>query len=318
MPVATRSQSLRRDRGEDDARPDITSKKPVRRNHTTGARGAQSRLTRTIWEARLENFKVDPVFLSGQTFARTVDPFTKIKKLLDDEVKVERELIATSQTWRHMIYPLDQQNYLAIKSLLSPAEDVTRCTMAVRNHIATLLSKGQSNAWSCDLRAVQALVHRDYDGDPARLLRPVDQLSGDSCLAFQATPHLPLAGSWPSILYQNLDFNSHEPEEGFLMNRLLVTVYKAIHRRATDVSPSQKFPVTAASIIYIATLVSFWISAREKYTKLNGRDVVLATPSTRGLVQGLVTMVGELDAQGLRMLNRAQAILDRLKAAHVT
>ncbi|KAH6880565.1 hypothetical protein BKA70DRAFT_1447145 [Coprinopsis sp. MPI-PUGE-AT-0042] len=173
MPVATRSQSLRRDRGEDDARPDITSKKPVRRNHTTGARGAQSRLTRTIWEARLEKYssRLTPVFLSGQTFARTVDPFTKIKKLLDDEVKVERELIATSQTWRHMIYPshrLDQQNYLAIKSLLSPAEDVTRCTMAVRNHIATLLSKGQSNAWSCDLRAVQALVHRDYDGDPAQ------------------------------------------------------------------------------------------------------------------------------------------------------
>ncbi|KAH6901539.1 hypothetical protein BKA70DRAFT_1229708 [Coprinopsis sp. MPI-PUGE-AT-0042] len=298
MPVATRSQSLRRDRGEDDARPDITIKKPVRRIILLVPEGRNPVLRARSGKLGLRTSRLTPCSSQVKHLQRTVDPFTKIKKLLDDEVKVERELIATSQTWRHMIYP----NQIPTLS----REDVTRCTMAVRNHIATLLSKGQSNAWSCDLRAVQALVHRDYDGDPARLLRPVDQLSGDSWL----TPHLPLAGSWPSILYQNLDFNSHEPEEGFLMNRLLVTVYKAIHRRATDVSPSQKFPVTAASIIYIATL-------RLKHTLTVTLFRLLSEFLQRHRQEAWYKAL--LDGgRGLRMLNRGPGILDRLKAAHVT
>ncbi|KAH6905249.1 hypothetical protein BKA70DRAFT_1226015 [Coprinopsis sp. MPI-PUGE-AT-0042] len=274
MPVVTRFQSLRHgDRG-DETCPENPGNKPLRRGRTGTKGQAQARLTRAIWENRLQNFKTDVVFLSGKTFARTVDPFTNIRKLLEDEVKVERELIATSQTWRHMIYPshrLDQRRYLAIKSLLSPEEDITGCTVAVRNHIATLLSKGQSNAWSCDLLATQALVHRRLQVDcgedvqeqcvqAEHLLRPIDQPSGETLMAFQAAPQPLSPGSWPAVLFQNMEFNLHQPEEGILMNRLLVTVYKAIHR-----GPGPKLPVTAASIAYIATLVVSAVAAPGTY-----------------------------------------------------
>ncbi|KAH6883627.1 hypothetical protein BKA70DRAFT_1446634 [Coprinopsis sp. MPI-PUGE-AT-0042] len=288
MPAVTRSQSLQHNRGE-EASTATTGKKPVRRSGSSRGH-IQSRLTRTFWETRLREFRTDPVFLSGEIFARTVDPFTNIRKLLEDEVKVERDLIAMSQTWRHMIYPshrLDQQMYLAIKSLLSPEEDVTRCTIAVHNHIVTLLSKGQTNAWSCDLRTAQELVHRGFEvqcGEEVQehctqvghLLRPIDHPSGDNCpldeigkptVAPQSQPQPLSPGSWPAILYQNMEFNSHQPEEGFLMNRLLVTVYKAIHRRPTGVTnPGRKLSkLTLASIVYIATLVVSAVAAPETY-----------------------------------------------------
>jgi hypothetical protein len=37
--------------------------------------------------------------------------------------------------------------------------------------------------------------------------------------------HLVLsAGAWPAMLYQNMEANPHQPDEGFLMNRMLITV----------------------------------------------------------------------------------------------
>ncbi|KAH6890749.1 hypothetical protein BKA70DRAFT_1441760 [Coprinopsis sp. MPI-PUGE-AT-0042] len=265
LPV-TRSQN-RRNHGEEEALPK-PSKKPNRRSSTLG-RQTQSRATCTTWETRLENFKTDTVYLAGHTFARTVDPFVDIQRLLREEVKVERELVETSQTWRHMIaldHRLDQQKFLAIKSLLSPEDDVTCCSVAVRNHIGSLLSKGQVKAWCRDLATTQKLVNPSPEltsevevqdhchPQAAFLLRPIDPSLGDTQITFQIT--YPSLGSWPAVLYQNMEFNVNQPEEGLLMNGLLVTVYKTLHRRAADVNLNQSgLPVTASSIVYIATLV---------------------------------------------------------------
>ncbi|KAH6876483.1 hypothetical protein BKA70DRAFT_1448755 [Coprinopsis sp. MPI-PUGE-AT-0042] len=276
MPVVTRAQSLRQADLSEETCTGNPAKKHVRRSRATSARGrVQSRLTRTTWETRLENFRTDAVFLSGETFARTVDPFVNMRKLLEDELKVERDLVATSQTWRHMIHPshrIDQRRYIALKSLLSPEGDLSLCTAAVRKHIVTLLSKGQSSAWSCDARAAQELIHRGLQvdcGEDARaqlvqaghLLRSIDRPLEGNPIAFQTALQSLSAGSWPAILYQNMELNPNQPEEGFLMNRLLVAVYKAIHRS----SPGQRLPLTAPSIIYIATLVASAVAAPETY-----------------------------------------------------
>ncbi|KAH6907247.1 hypothetical protein BKA70DRAFT_1223607 [Coprinopsis sp. MPI-PUGE-AT-0042] len=280
MPPVTRLQTCRT-HGEEEA----LRKALKRPNHRSGPVGRQSqaRATRATWENRLANFSTDTAYLAGQTFARTVDPFVDIQKLLKEEVRVERELVETSQTWRHMIalmlidnkndaraHRLDQQKLLAIKALLSPEDDMTSCTVAVRNHIGFL-------AWSRDLLTAQELVNpslpvnsdveaQEHRRTQVALLKAIDIPLGDTQLTVQPKSQPLSTVSWPAVLYQNMEFDVNRPEEGLLMNGLLVTVYKTVHRRAGDVNTNRVgLPVTASSIIYIATLVVAALASPEKY-----------------------------------------------------
>ncbi|KAH6880885.1 hypothetical protein BKA70DRAFT_1238697 [Coprinopsis sp. MPI-PUGE-AT-0042] len=132
MPVVTRAQSP--SSGPISARRHATgnpAEKHVRRSHATSARGrVQSLLTRTTWETRRE-LQDRCCVLSGETFARTVDPFVNMRKLLEDELKVERDLVATSQMEAYdspaatRSHRIDQRRYIALKSLLAPEGDLS-------------------------------------------------------------------------------------------------------------------------------------------------------------------------------------------------
>ncbi|KAH6909376.1 hypothetical protein BKA70DRAFT_1426500 [Coprinopsis sp. MPI-PUGE-AT-0042] len=72
-------------------------------------------------------------------------------------------------------------------------------------------------------------------------------------------PQRPAMGFWPSVLFQNLEYDPIRPWEGFLMNRLLLAVYKTIYGNrpfATGAeSASPRHHVSPETIVCVATLV---------------------------------------------------------------
>jgi hypothetical protein len=117
--------------------------------------------------------------------------------------------------------------------------------------VTVQLSRGRSRAWAVDLHAARKVVERHLNIFPderleyqkGRYLCPIDrdwedsryvqvsQLGADWRVthhrtreAFVSAPQCLIAGSWPSVLYQNLTFDPVQPWEGFLMNDLLLKV----------------------------------------------------------------------------------------------
>ncbi|KAH6904740.1 hypothetical protein BKA70DRAFT_1432057 [Coprinopsis sp. MPI-PUGE-AT-0042] len=230
--------------------------------------------TRELWKARRKKFSTDPLFFAGQTFARTVDPFLDILDLLDNQRKVDLDLALPehSLTWRHITVPERRkahQTYVALKSHLSDADsdEAVHCTPAVLGHIGYLLSRGQSKAWSSDLLAAESLIQRRFGSicgedlayEKGRLLRPVDQDWENPQIraAFIEAPEMAMHCAWPAGLYQNLEYNSLDPWEGFLRSSLLIMsdqvardTFSALTLSDFQSSP----PITANTIVYVATL----------------------------------------------------------------
>ncbi|KAH6908696.1 hypothetical protein BKA70DRAFT_1222304 [Coprinopsis sp. MPI-PUGE-AT-0042] len=190
---------------------------------------------------RRYSFATDSVYHLGREFARTVHPFLNIGRLVHTEVIAERRLGKVSITWRHLLQRRISTNSAMFK-----------------------LSRGKSNAWSIDLCAARKVVERQLASTPVehrvyqkgRLRCPVDQDWETIHIrdAFVTTPQRLTAGSWPTVLYQNLTFNPLDPWEGFLMNDLLLKVYRATCGIPGVGEGSNRADVHGSILAYVATL----------------------------------------------------------------
>ncbi|KAH6906979.1 hypothetical protein BKA70DRAFT_1026555, partial [Coprinopsis sp. MPI-PUGE-AT-0042] len=183
-------------------------------------------------------FLTDPIYHLGEHFARTVDPFVGFAQMVQVETKEARKYAKRGEDWRNMTTSKDrreQQSYLALLHLLSlQGEDLVNSTPAIRGHILGMLSKGQSKAWSADLKATQAIVSRRLgdidcgqgfdDETVGSFLCPAarDWNKEEVKRELHSQPLTVRAGCWPSVFYQNREMDIHDPWKGFLRNSLLV------------------------------------------------------------------------------------------------
>ncbi|KAH6911624.1 hypothetical protein BKA70DRAFT_1219743 [Coprinopsis sp. MPI-PUGE-AT-0042] len=126
----------------------------------------------------------------------------------------------------------------------------------MRRHVVSMatlqLSRGRSKAWSVDLCAARRVVQRQFGSasddhleyQRGRLLCPIDQdwENSQTREAFGSTPQYLTVGSWPTVLYQNLTPNPLDPWEGFLMNDLLLKVYRATCNPGVLYTPPRSGP----------------------------------------------------------------------------
>ncbi|KAH6901443.1 hypothetical protein BKA70DRAFT_1436179 [Coprinopsis sp. MPI-PUGE-AT-0042] len=200
--------------------------------------------------------------------------------LREEGLKVEPFLSKFSLTWRHIKQRelrLEHYRYVTLKEQLPDEIDFINCTNAVRKHIVALLKKGQSFAWRNDLRTAKEVIQSwlesrgedpDADDTQGRLLCPIgcDWNDAETRDAFQNAPQEIAGGSWPVVLYQNLEYCPSQPWEGFLRNNLLLMIYRHVFaaNSSPDVKPNNR-QVTSTTIVYISTLVVIAIAKPKTY-----------------------------------------------------
>ncbi|KAH6893612.1 hypothetical protein BKA70DRAFT_1440390 [Coprinopsis sp. MPI-PUGE-AT-0042] len=173
---------------------------------------------------------------------------------------------------RHFDERRDHRTYLALEQLLLlQGEDLAKSTFAVQKHIMDLVSAGQAKAWSIDLAKAQALLtHRLGDLEQGfdneligRLLCPItrDWNSEESRRSLREAPQTITTGSWPTVFYQNMEFERQRPWEGFLRNSLLVMTYRHIFRDLARPLLEPYQGLSLISIAYIATLVTVTLAS---------------------------------------------------------
>ncbi|KAH6871073.1 hypothetical protein BKA70DRAFT_1451456 [Coprinopsis sp. MPI-PUGE-AT-0042] len=279
MAPTTRSQS------RPQPRPTEVEKPP----RVSGDRFKSSR-SRRLWETRKKAFSTDPVFHLGEHFARTIDPFVGLAQMVQLETREARKYAKYGGDWRNIKTVKDRrehQTYLALlRLLLLQGEDLVNSTPAIRVHIVGMVSKGQSKAWSTDLRASQELLSQHLgmldcgqgfdDETVGRLLCPAsyDWHNEGVKQRFRSEPYTVCVGCWPSVFYRYMEMDSQDQWKGFLRNNLLI--YKHIFRLRMIVESHLSgvdLHATSASIAYVATLVIAALDAQDTNTRKRAKQL---------------------------------------------
>ncbi|KAH6905528.1 hypothetical protein BKA70DRAFT_1084798, partial [Coprinopsis sp. MPI-PUGE-AT-0042] len=189
----------------------------------------------------------DPLFHCGVTIARTVEPYHDLLEVVSQGVSLHAKLEALTLTWRNLEGKNreDHELYLKMREIINRDghEDISQASPAIRSNMIQLVTMGQRDANTRDVKTLKPLVplwvclaegapinemttasQGFCNGVYGKLLCPVTQDWSNDVVkqALCSEPQTFVQGDWPRILFQNGEYHKEAPWDGFLKSRIMV------------------------------------------------------------------------------------------------